>query len=62
MKKITLFRLLIIILIVCNFLASYKLENEAAVFIMLWNVLFTLAYIIAEGMYVFDDLNTEIND
>ena len=62
MKKITLFRALIIILIVCNFLASYKLDSEAAVLIMLWNVLFTLAYIIAEGMYAFDNLNTEIND
>ena len=58
MKKITLFRLSVLTLIVCNFLISYKLENEGAVLIMLWNIIFTIAFIIAEAVHAFDDLNT----
>ena len=53
-KKLLLFRLAVLTLIVCNFLISYKLENEGAVLIMLWNILFTIAYVIAESIHAFD--------
>ena len=55
MKKITIFRLLVLTLIVCNFLASYKLDSEAAVLIMLWNIIFTIAFIMAEAVHAFDE-------
>ena len=55
MKKITIFRLLVLTLIVCNFLVSYKLDSEAAVLIMLWNIIFTIAFIMAEAVHAFDE-------
>ena len=55
MKKITIFRLLVLTLIVCNFLVSYKLDSEAAVLIMLWNIIFTIAFIMAEAIHTFDE-------
>lgn len=57
MKKLLLFRLLVLTLIVCNFLVSYKLDSEAAVLIMIWNVFFTVAYVITEAMGSFDRAN-----
>lgn len=56
MKKIHVFRILVIMFITINFLISYKLENYAAIFIMSFNVLFTLAFVIAESIHAFRDM------
>lgn len=55
MKKINLFRLLVILFITVNFIISYKLENYAEIFIMTFTVIFTAAFTVAEAMHSFDN-------
>jgi hypothetical protein len=55
MKKLLLFRLLVAVFIIMNFAVSFKLENEAEVFIMVFTFIFTTAYIAAEAVNAFDE-------
>lgn len=54
-KKLLLFRIVVAVFIILNFIISYKLETAAEVFIMLFNFLFSASYILAEAYHAFDE-------
>jgi hypothetical protein len=47
-KKLLLARVTIVLIIVLNFIVSFRLENEAACLIMFLNFLLALGYLAAE--------------
>jgi len=54
-KKLLLARVTIVLIIVLNFIVSFRLENEAACLIMFFNFLLALGYLGAEMIIARDE-------